>query len=227
MGYAEKNIQKGTSVMAFDYKKEFREFYLPPERPTLVTVPVMNFAAVSGSGDPNDENGDYQKAIGLLYGIEYTIKMSKKSGHQPDGYFDFVVPPLEGLWEQDGADSNIGIDYAHKERFRWISMIRLPDFVTKEDFEKAKEEAAKKKKTDFSAVEFFSYDEGLCVQCMHIGSYDDEPRTIELMHAFMEENGYVTDISEIRRHHEIYLSDARRTAPEKLKTVIRLPVTKK
>ncbi len=207
--------------MAFDYKKEYKEFYMPKAKPSIVTVPSMNYIAVRGSGDPNQEDGEYKHAIELLYGIAYTIKMSKKSDRRIEGYFDYVVPPLEGFWWQDGID---GIDYAHKEDFRWISVIRLPDFVTRVDFDWAVEEATKKKKQDFSKVEFLTYDEGLCVQCMHIGSYDDEPETVALMHDYMEEQGYVQDINEQRLHHEIYLSDARKVAPEKLKTVIRHPI---
>ena len=207
--------------MAFDYKKEYKEFYAPAKKPSIVTVPSMNFLAVRGQGDPNQEEGDYKKAIGLLYGIAFTIKMSKKGDHRIDGYFDYVVPPLEGLWWQEGVQ---GIDYAHKENFQWISLIRLPDFVAKNDFEWAIEEATKKKKMDFSSVEFMTYDEGLCVQCMHIGSYDDEPATVALMHEHMEEEGFELDITDTRLHHEIYLSDARKVAPEKLKTVVRHPI---
>ncbi len=207
--------------MAFDYKKEYKEFYMPPKKPTIVTVPPINYIAVRGQGDPNAEDGEYKQAIGLLYGIAFTIKMSKKGDRQIDGYFDHVVPPLEGLWRQDGTQI---IDYAHKERFKWISLIRLPDFVTKADFDWAVEQASKKKKADFSKAEFLSYDEGLCVQCMHIGSYDDEPATVERMHSFMEQEGYSLDISEKRLHHEIYLSDARKVSPDKLKTVIRHPI---
>lgn len=210
--------------MALDFKKEYKEFYLPKNTPSVVTVPPMNFVAVRGHGDPNEEDGEYKRAIGMLYGIAFTIKMSKKGDHQIDGYFDYVVPPLEGFWWQDGVK---GIDYAHKETFNWISVIRLPDFVTKEEFDWAIAEAEQKKKTDFSKVEFFTYDEGLCVQCMHIGAYDDEPKTVALMHEFMEHEGYVLDITSERLHHEIYLSDARRVAPEKLKTVIRHPIRKK
>lgn len=207
--------------MPFDYKKEYKEFYMPPKKPTIVTVPPMNYIAVRGQGDPNDENGEYKHSIGLLYAIAFTIRMSKKGTHQIKGYFDYVVPPLEGFWWQDGVT---GVDYRNKDSFKWISLIRLPDFVTKTDFEWAVSEAAKKKQTDFSKVEFLTYNEGLCVQCMHIGSYDSEPDTVELMHRFMEQEGYVLDISDKRFHHEIYLSDARRTAPEKLKTVIRHPI---
>ena len=210
--------------MAFDFKKEYKEFYLPANKPGIVAVPSMNYIAVRGKGDPNEENGAYKQSIGLLYGIAYTIKMSKKGDHQIDGYFDYVVPPLEGFWWQEGLS---GIDYAHKENFRWISVIRLPDFVTEADFEWAVAEAERKKKEDFSRAEFWTYEEGLCVQCMHLGSYDDEPMTVARMHAYMEQEGYALDITDQRMHHEIYLSDARKVEPEKLKTVIRHPVRKK
>ena len=209
--------------MAFDYKKEYKEFYMPKKVPSIVEIPSMNYIAVRGKGNPNDENGDYKKSIGLLYAIAFTIKMSKKGNHQIDGYFDYVVPPLEGFWWQEGGTE---IDYSRKSDFCWISLIRLPDFVTKKDFDWAIAEATNKKKTDFSKVEFITYDEGLCVQCMHIGSYDDEPETVRLMNEFAEKNGYVLDITDKRFHHEIYLSDARRVAPERLKTVIRHPVKK-
>ena len=210
--------------MAFDYKKEYKEFYMPKAKPEIVDVPVMNYAAVRGSGDPNEEDGEYKQAIGLLYGVAYTIKMSKKGSHQVDGYFDYVVPPLEGFWWQDGVE---GVDYGNKGSFQWISVIRLPDFVTKEEFDWAVKEAELKKKQDFSKVEFLTVDEGLCVQCMHIGPYDDEPETVAMMDRYLEENGYENDLTDERRHHEIYLSDARKTAPEKMKTVIRHPVKKK
>lgn len=207
--------------MAFDFKKEYKEFYLPKSRPSIVTVPAMNFVAVRGQGDPNVEDGEYRRAINVLYGVAFTIKMSKKGSHRIDGYFDYVVPPLEGFWWQDGV---AGVDYAHKEDFKWISAIRLPDFVTKADLDWAVEEATRKKKADFSKVEFLTYDEGLCVQCMHVGPYDDEPGTVASMHEYMDSQGYSLDITDRRLHHEIYLSDARRVAPEKLRTVIRHPI---
>ena len=210
--------------MPFDFKKEYKEFYMPKGKPEIVTVPAMNYIAVRGKGNPNVEDGEYKKSIELLYGIAYTIKMSKKGDHKIEGYFDYVVPPLEGFWWQDDVD---GIDYSHKENFQWISVIRLPDFVTKADFDWAIEEATRKKKMDFSKVEFLEIEEGLCVQCMHSGSYDDEPATIAAMDKFIADNGYENDISDTRRHHEIYLSDARKVAPEKLKTVIRYPIKKK
>ena len=197
---------------------------MPKNKPGIVTIPGMNYIAVRGQGDPNSEDGEYRQSIGLLYGIAYTIKMSRMGDHRIDGYFDYVVPPLEGFWWQDGT---AGIDYSRKEDFRWISVIRLPDFVTIEDFRWAVREAERKKKTDFSRAEFLSYDEGLCVQCMHIGSYDDEPATVSAMHAYMEQQGYALNITDHRMHHEIYLSDARKVAPEKLKTVIRHPIRKK
>ena len=210
--------------MAFDYKKEYKEFYMPKNKPGIVTIPKMNYIAVRGKGNPNQEDGEYKQSIGLLYGIAFTIKMSYKGDHKIDGYFEYVVPPLEGLWWQDGVE---GIDYSHKESFQFISMIRLPDFVTKEDFEWAVGEATKKKKTDFSKVEFLEYDEGMCVQCMHIGAYDNEPATIEMMDKYAAENGYEIDITDSRYHHEIYLSDPRRCDVNKLKTVVRHPIKKK
>ena len=210
--------------MAFDYKKEYKEFYLPPKKPHLITVPPMNFAAVCGRGDPNEPDGEYKRAIELLYGIAFTIKMSYKGSHKMDGYFEYVVPPLEGLWQQPGVE---GVDFAHKETFAWTSMIRLPEFVTREEFEWAVREAAVKKKKDFSKVEYRTYDEGLCVQCMHLGPYDTEPETLAQMDAFAAEQGYEPDFSDTRFHHEIYLGDPRRTAPEKLKTVLRHPIRKK
>lgn len=210
--------------MAFDYKKEYKEFYLPKNEPSLVEVPAMNYIAVRGKGDPNAEDSEYKQSIGLLYGIAFTIKMSKMGDHRIDGYFDYVVPPLEGFWWQEDTD---GIDYSRKADFHFLSVIRLPDFVSEADFEWAVEEATRKKKTDYSKVEFFPYAEGLCVQMMHIGPYDTEPASIERMNRFLEERGYENDFTERRMHHEIYLSDARRVAPEKLKTVLRHPIRKK
>ena len=206
--------------MAFDFKKEYKEFYLPPVTPTLVDVPPANYIAVSGTGNPNDEGSEYKDSIGLLYGIAFTIKMSKKGGRQIEGYFDYVVPPLEGLWWSENGEVN----YAHKEAFHFISMIRLPEFVSRADFDWAVAEATRKKKTDFSKVEFFHYEEGRCVQCMHIGPFDSEPITIGKMKAFAEQQGLSIAIDDVSRHHEIYLSDPRKTAAEKLKTVIRYPV---
>lgn len=207
--------------MAFDYKKEYKEFYLPPKTPELIDIPSMNFAAVRGKGNPNEEDGEYKSSIGLLYGIAFTIKMSRLGSRKIEGYFEYVVPPLEGLWWQEGVS---GIDYSKKETFEWISMIRLPDFVTKEDFDWAVAEATKKKGLDFSRTEFFTYREGLCVQCMHVGPYDAEPATIEKMDAYAAERGYAVDIGASRFHHEIYLGDPRRCDEMKLKTVIRHPV---
>ncbi len=209
--------------MSFDYKKEYKEFYMPANKPSIVIVPKMNYIAVRGKGNPNDENGEYKDSIGLLYAIAFTIKMSYKGSHKIDGYFEYVVPPLEGFWWQEGSD---GIDYTNKDGFNFISLIRLPDFVTKTEFDWAVQEATSKKKADFSKVEFLTYDEGVCVQCMHVGSYNDEPKTVALMHEYMAANGYELDISERRYHHEIYLSDPRKCAVEKLKTVVRHPIRK-
>lgn len=210
--------------MAFDYKKEYKEFYMPKSKPAIVEIPPMRYIAVRGQGDPNEEGGAYKQAMGLLYGLAFTIKMSKLGDQKIEGYFDYVVPPLEGFWWQEGVS---GIDYTRKDAYQWISLIRLPDFVTKADFDWAVEEAARKKKLDFSRAEYFVYREGLCVQCMHIGSYDDEPATLALMEAYTQERGYETDITPSRFHHEIYLSDARKVPPEKRKTVLRHPIKKK
>ena len=207
--------------MAFDFKKEYKEFYMPKAKPQIVTVPKANYIAVRGKGNPNEEGGEYKAAIGVLYAIAYTVKMSKMGERRIDGYFDFVVPPLEGFWWQEGAD---GIDYADKSTFCWISVIRLPDFVTKDDFDWAVKHAEQKKKLDCSAAEFLTVDEGLCVQIMHIGPFDDEPKTVALMDEYIAKNGYENDFSATRLHHEIYLSDARRVDPQKWKTVIRHPI---
>ena len=209
--------------MAFDFKKEYKEFYLPPRKPGIVTLPPAKYLAVRGRGDPNVEGGEYQQSIPLLYGVAYTIKMSHKGNHRIEGFFEYVVPPLEGFWWQEGTT---GMDYSRKEDMRFLSLIRLPDFVSEEDVLWAKEEAARKKKADFSAVEFFTYDEGECVQCMHLGSYDEEPATVAAMHDYAAALGYEPDITDTRYHHEIYLSDSRKTAADKLKTVIRHPIRK-
>ena len=209
--------------MAFDFKKEFKEFYLPKAKPSIVDVPKMNFVAVHGTGDPNEEGGAYQDALNVLYGVAYTLKMSYKTDRRIEGFFEYVVPPLEGFWWQEGVR---GVDYGDKSSFCWISCIRLPDFVTEEDFDWAIEVATVKKKADFSSARFETIEEGLCVQCMHVGPYDDEPATVARMDVFASENGYELDLSDTRRHHEIYLSDARKVAPDKLKTVIRHPVRK-
>ena len=210
--------------MAFDFKKEFKEFYMPKDRPEIVEVPSTNYIAVRGEGDPNAEGGAYQRAISILYAVAYTLKMSYKSDYKIEGFFEYVVPPLEGFWWQDGVQ---GVDYAHKESFRWISLIRLPEFVTREEFDWAIQEASVKKQTDFSKVEFFSYHEGLCVQCMHIGPYDNEPETVREMEQYAKDQGYELDFSDERYHHEIYLSDVRKCKSENLKTVIRQPIKKR
>lgn len=209
--------------MAFDFKKEYKEFYLPKNKPEIVKIPPMNYIAIRGKGDPNEENGAYSKAISVLYAVAYTLKMSYKGEHKIEGFFEYVVPPLEGFWWQDEVD---GIDYTDKTSFNWISVIRLPDFVREEDFQWAVGEAERKKKIDCSASEFLTIDEGLCVQIMHLGSFDDEPASVALMDKYIEEQGYMNDITAERLHHEIYLSDARKVAPEKWKTVIRHPIVK-
>ena len=207
--------------MAFDFKKEYKEFYMPKNKPEIVTVPKANYIAVRGKGNPNEIDGAYQRAISILYAVAYTLKMSYKTEHKIEGFFEYVVPPLEGFWWQDNVD---GIDYADKAAFNWISAIRLPEFVTQKDFEWAVETASEKKKLDCSSAEFLTIDEGVCVQIMHIGAFDDEPQTVALMDEYIAQNGYENDITESRLHHEIYLSDARKVAPEKWKTVIRHPI---
>ena len=209
--------------MAFDFKKEYKEFYLPKNKPEIVNVPTANYIAVRGKGNPNTPNGEYQQAISVLYAVAYTLKMSYKTDYKIKGFFEYVVPPLEGFWWQENVS---GVDYGNKDSFNWISVIRLPDFITKTDFEWAVENASKKKKLDCSKAEFITIDEGLCVQIMHIGPFDNEPETVAIMDAFLEENGYENDINEKRLHHEIYMSDARKVAPEKWKTVIRHPIKK-
>ena len=209
--------------MAFDFKKEYKEFYLPKERPEIVTVSRANYVAVRGSGDPNAPDGAYQQAIAVLYAVAYTIKMSKKGDHRIDGYYDFVVPPLEGFWWQEGVD---GVDYGNKAGFQWYAVIRLPDFVTGADFAWAVAEAGRKKRLDCSGAEFLTVDEGLCVQILHVGPFDDEPRSVALMDEHIRQQGYENDFSATRLHHEIYLSDARKAAPEKWRTVIRHPIRK-
>lgn len=210
--------------MAFDYKKEYKELYMPKNKPEIIEVPEMNYIAVRGKGNPNENGGEYQQAIGVLYAVAYTLKMSYKSEHKIKGYFEYVVPPLEGFWWQEGVE---GVDYSNKENFRWISVIRLPDFVSKEDFYWAVEEAQRKKKMDCSKAEFFTIHEGLCVQIMHMGAYDDEPATVAVMEEYIKQQGYVNDMTDTRLHHEIYLSDPRRAKPEKWKTVVRHPIKKK
>ena len=211
------------NAMAYDFKKEQKEFYVPKNRPEIVNVPKLNYIAVRGKGNPNEEGGAYQQAISVLYAVAYTLKMSYKSNYKIEGFFEYVVPPLEGFWWQDSVD---GVDYSDKSTFNWISVIRLPDFVKEKDFEWAKEAASQKKKLDCSSAEFLAVDEGMCVQMMHLGAYDDEPATVAVMDKFLEENGYENDMNGERLHHEIYLSNAQKVAPEKRKTVIRHPIRK-
>ena len=209
--------------MAFDFKKEYKEFYMPKNKPEIVNVPKANYIAVKGKGDPNEESGAYQQAISVLYAIAYTLKMSYKTDYKIEGFFEYVVPPLEGFWWQDHVD---GVGYSNKSTFNWISVIRLPDFVTQKDFDWAAQTATRKKKLDCSSAEFLTIEEGLCVQIMHLGPFDSEPETVDLMDTYLKKNGYVTDITDVRLHHEIYMSDARKIAPEKWKTVIRHPIKK-
>lgn len=210
--------------MPFDFKKEYKEFYMPKAKPEIVTVPKANYIAVRGKGNPNEEDGAYQQAVGVLYAVAYTLKMSYKTDYKIEGFFEYVVSPLEGFWWQESVK---GVDYSNKDSFCWISVIRLPDFVAKEDFDWAVETAEKKKKLDCSAAEFLTIEEGLCVQIMHSGPFDDEPATVAIMDAYLDEHGYENDLTDTRLHHEIYLSDARKVAPEKWKTVIRHPVKRK
>ena len=209
--------------MPFDFKKEYKEFYLPKNKPQIVNVPKANYIAIRGRGNPNEEGGAYQRAISVLYAVAYTLKMSYKTDYKIAGFFEYVVPPLEGFWWQDGI---LGVDYSKKDEFNWISIIRLPDFITRENFDWAVKTASEKKKIDCSKAEFLTIEEGLCVQIMHIGSFDDEPASLEKMDKYLEENGYEKDFSDTRLHHEIYLSDPRKSTPDKQKTVIRHPVKK-
>ena len=209
--------------MPFDFKKEYKELYLPKNKPQIVNVPKANYIAIRGQGNPNEEGGAYKQAIGILYAVAYTLKMSYKTDYKIAGFFEYVVSPLEGFWWQVGI---CGVDYSKKDEFNWISIIRLPDFITRENFDWAVKTASEKKKIDCSKAEFLTIEEGLCVQIMHIGSFDNEPATVTLMDKYLEENGYEKDFSNTRLHHEIYLSDPRKSTPDKQKTVIRHPVKK-
>lgn len=205
-----------------DYKKAFRDLYMPKTEPMLIEVPKMTFLAVEGHGNPNEVDGAYGKAVELLYALSYAIKMAPRSGEVTEGYFDYVVPPLEGLWWQQ-ADAERG--FRQKEKFCWISMIRQPDFVTEEVLARAIKTVQKKKpQLAVQTAKLRQLQEGLCVQCMHLGPYDEEPATLRKIQMFMDEHGLQSDISEMRRHHEIYLSDPRKTKPDKLRTVLRCPV---
>ena len=214
-------MKKGVKDMAFDFKKEYKDFYNPPAKPGILQIPNMKFLAVRGSGDPNEEGGEYQQSITLLYGVAYTLRMSHKGDRKIEGYFEYVVPPLEGFWWQENLH---GVDYSKKDSFQWISLTRLPDFISAEDVAWAKEAASKKKKIDYSKVKYFENEEGLVVQCMHIGPYDEEPKTVKSMEDYALENGYRLDISDKRYHHEIYISDPRKIDAKKQKTIIRHPI---
>ncbi len=208
-----------------DYKKAYKDLYQPPAKPSVIEVPEMIFIAVDGEGNPNT-CAAYKEALEILYGLSFTVKMSKMNGTQPEGYFEYVVPPLEGLWYCDEIYFN-GLNVTDKDKFRWTSMIRQPEFVTEEVFYAAKETLNKKKPAlDLSKIRYMKLTEGLCVQIMHIGSYDSEQESIEKISEFISRNGYKEDFSDGRFHHEIYLSDPRKCAPERLRTVIRHPVKK-
>lgn len=209
--------------MTFDFKKEYKEYYQPKKKPEIINIPSFNFIAVRGKGNPNEENGMYQQAISVLYAVAYTLKMSYKTDYKIEGFYEYVVPPLEGFWWQEDEKN---VDYLNKEKFHWISVIRLPDFISKKDFDWAVEKASMKKKIDCSKVEFFTFEEGLCVQMMHYGFFDEEEATVEIMNQYLQEKGYRNDFNKSRLHHEIYLSDARKVAPEKWRTVIRHPICK-
>lgn len=215
---------KGVFFMgAFDFKKEYKAIYQPKQIPSILEIGEMTYMMVDGKGNPNTSEA-YQEAIELLYGIAYGIKMSKKQEVQPKGYFDFVVPPLEGFWdiEPSAFDGEYILD---KNKLTWTSMIRVPDFVTQEVFEEQKQKILKKK-PHLSPEKIYRkvIAEGLCVQILHVGSYDDEARSIKKIDEFAEDQGYAMDITETRRHHEIYLSDYRKTEASKLKTIIRHPI---
>lgn len=208
--------------MTFDYKKEQKEFYQPKSKPEIITIPKVKFIALNGKGNPNDPDGEYSKSIKLLYGVAYTLRMSYKTDYKIEGFFQYVVPPLEGFWWIEGLK---GMDYTRKDDFSFISLIRVPDFISKEHVDWAINQVSQKKKMDYSSVYYMTYDEGLVVQCMHIGPYDDEPRTVNEMTKFVYDNGYEHDFSN-RHHHEIYIGDPRKARPEKLKTIIRHPIKK-
>jgi hypothetical protein len=208
-----------------DYKKEYKELYSPKNQPMIIEVPEITFAAVEGRGNPNDENGEYSNALKLLYGIQYTIKMSKKGNNMPNGYFDYVVPPLEGLWWFDNSAKNPPKD---KSQYNWLSIIRLPEYVTKDVFQWACNEVKNKKKIETEKAKYIKIKEGLCVQCMHIGSFDEEAKTLKSIEKYIEENDLINDlVNEKRKHHEIYLSDPRKIEKSKMKTILRIPVKKK
>ncbi|MDE6552111.1 MAG: GyrI-like domain-containing protein [Muribaculaceae bacterium] len=209
--------------MAFDYKKEYKNLYMPKTTPVIVDVPEISYIAVSGRGNPNEADGEYQKAIGMLYPVAYTLKMSHKTDYRMEGFFEYVVPPLESLWWTENANMN---DFTDKSAFNWIAMIRVPDFVKADDVEWAKREVIKKKHIDCVPLRFFSLQEGLCAQIMHIGPYDTEPTSLAAIDRFIQSKSYLTDISKERRHHEIYLSDPRKCNPDKMKTVLRIPIVK-
>lgn len=224
--YIEGIPEKGFDIMPlFDFKKADKKLYQPGPEPVLVDVPAMRFLMAEGQGDPNT-SAAYQEAVEMLYGLAYTIKMSKKGAVQPPGYFDFVVPPLEGLWSLAGAPFD-GRVIGRKEDFEWTMMLRMPDFVDQAALDTAKEYFGNKKpELDLSKIRLTNFAEGLCAQILHLGAYDEEPATLARLDAFIKAKGFQPDMAGMRRHHEIYLSDPRKTEAALLKTVLRHPVQK-
>ena len=209
--------------MAFDFKKEYKEFYMPKNRPEIVTVPKANYIAVRGKGNPNEIDGAYQQAISILYAVAYTLKMSYKTEHKIEGFFEYVVPPLEGFWwTEEGGHDLLSVP---RSTWRWTSALRAPEYATPQVLHWALEECARKKPgVDLSGVRLETVTEGLCVQCLHVGPYDAETAAMERMMAFAGEQGLRPSDDPARRHHEIYLGDPRRVPPEKWRTILRLPV---
>lgn len=207
-----------------DFKKTYKDLYMAKYNPVIVEVPTMNFIAIDGVGSPQNEA--YQKAVQALYALSYTIKMSYKSEVKIAGYFEYVVPPLEGLWSiSDSMETGNTIDLSNA---KWKSMIMQPQFVNEKVFEWTLTEVHRKKPdVDIKNAQLFTFTEGLCVQILHVGPYKDEERSIKKLNTFIEENGYLLDINKTRKHHEIYISDPIKTAPDKLKTILRLPIKSK
>lgn len=203
--------------MKLDWKKTDKELYLPGRKPSVIEVPALQFFTISGRGDPNTpEFGEY---VGVLYSLSYYIRMSPKSGRAPKGYYEYTVFPLEGVWDISEDAKKAGSTALDKSTFVYTLMIRQPDFVTPQYAEEVIAGAAKKTPNPLlEKVRFEKLKEGLCVQMLHIGSYDSEPASFKLMEGFCGGEGlYRSD----KRHREIYISNPGRTAPEKLKTVLR------
>ncbi len=209
--------------MTIDFKKTDKNLYLPKDKPMIIDVPEMLFIMIDGKGDPNN-NQSYNEAVEILYGLSYTIKMSIKKGINIPGFYDYVVPPLEGLWWIEEGE----FDLKFRDNWLWTSMIRQPEFVTQDVFQWAVDSFHKKKPDlQVERAKLKTFSEGLCVQMMHIGLYADEPVTLEIMKEFMYSNNLVDETGNKRKHHEIYLSDPNKTEPNSLKTVLRHPVVKK